>query len=187
MFMHPLRLTPSIPRPLVPRSVTPDLLPLSKKWVVYSKAPMAGPEQVLRYLGRYTHRIAISNQRLVALENGKVTFRYRDRQRGNVQRVMPLEAPRFVQRFLVHVLPSGFVRIRHFGLQANGQRSELLARAREALDAPTLPDPQPCRESYRDLFLRLTGRDPLQCPFCKSGVLVLMAASIPPAEQPRPP
>src|SRR5206468_180713 len=89
----------------------------SREWVVYSKAPLAGPPQVLRYLGRYTHRIAIGNERLVTLQEGRVTFRYRDRKRGDAKKLLTLEAPHFVQRFLLHVLPRGFVRVRHFGLQ----------------------------------------------------------------------
>ena len=105
----------------------------AREWVVYSKAPMAGPEQVLRYLGRYTHRIAIGNERLVALQEGRVTFRYRDRRRGNARRVMTLEARDFIDRFLLHVLPRGFVRVRHYGFQANGQRRHLIARARQLL------------------------------------------------------
>jgi len=151
----------------------------AKEWVVYSKAPMAGPDQVLRYLGRYTHRIAIGNERLVAMEDGKVTFRYRDRRRRNARRVMTLDAREFVQRFLRHVLPRGFVRVRHFGLQANAQRSELIARAREALTAPTLPASAPLRESWEDVLRRLTGRDPLRCPFCKEGTLRLAPDAIP--------
>jgi hypothetical protein len=144
----------------------------AKEWVVYGKAPLAGPAQVLRYLGRYTHRIAIGNERLVALEEGRVTFRYRDRKRGNASRLLSLEAPAFVQRFLRHVLPSGFVRIRHFGLQANGCRSRLIARARQLLHAPAPPEPDPTEpESWQDLYRRLTGRDPARCPYCNLGTL----------------
>lgn len=151
----------------------------AKEWVVYSKAPMAGPEQVLRYLGRYTHRIAIGNERLVALENGKVTFRYRDRRRRNVRRVMTIDARDFVRRFLRHVLPRGFVRVRHFGLQANAHRSARLARAREVLAAPTLLPPNPVRESWDNVLHRLTGRDPRRCPFCEKGTLRIVAAMPP--------
>ena len=143
----------------------------SKPWVVYSKAPIAGPGQVLRYLGRYTHRIAIGNERLVALHQGRVTFRYRDRRRGGVKKLLTLEAPAFVQRFLLHVLPRGFVRVRHFGLQANGCRSRLIARARELLAAPCAPQPDHTRESWQDLYRRLTGRDPTRCPYCDKGPL----------------
>jgi hypothetical protein len=144
----------------------------SKEWVVYSKAPMAGPAQVLSYLGRYTHRIAIGNERLVTLDQGLVTFRYRDRKRDGVNKLLTLQASAFVQRFLLHVLPPGFVRVRHFGLQANGCRSRLIARVRELLHAPTPPQPDPTyRESWQDLYRRLTGRDPTRCPYCDKGTL----------------
>jgi hypothetical protein len=149
----------------------------AREWVVYSKAPMAGPEQVLHYLGRYTHRIAIGNERLVALREGKVTFRYRDRSQGNATRLMTLEARDFIGRFLVHVLPRGFVRVRHYGFQANGQRRQLIARARQLLDNPAPPVAEPTREPWPDLFRRLTGRDPLQCPFCKEGRLNIVSLS----------
>jgi Putative transposase/Transposase zinc-binding domain len=159
----------------------------AREWVVYSKAPMAGPKQVLRYLGRYTQRIAIGNQRLVALHDGKVTFRYRDRRRGNASRLMTLEAPAFIDRFLLHLLPRGFVRVRHYGFQANGLRRQLVARARQLLADPTPPVPQPNRESWQDLFRRLTGRDPLRCPSCKQGVLRIVSAGIAPDLRPRGP
>ena len=144
----------------------------AKEWVVYSKAPMAGPAQVLRYLGRYTHRIAIGNERLVALEDGRVTFRYRDRRRGNAKTLLRIDAQIFVRRFLLHVLPRGFVRVRHFGLQANGCRARLLEKARLLLGSPASPKSDPSiRESWQDLFRRLVGRDPTRCPYCEHGVL----------------
>ena len=156
----------------------------AKEWVVYSKAPMAGPEQVLRYLGRYTHRIAIGNERLLALQDGMVSFRYRDRRHANATRVMTVGARDFVRRFLLHVLPRGFVRVRHFGLQANCRRSHLITQARQLLDQPAPPvaSPPP-RESWQDLFRRLTGQDPMRCPFCQEGTLRIASripASIPP-------
>jgi hypothetical protein len=150
----------------------------AKDWVVYSKAPMAGPAQVLRYLGRYTQRIAIGNERLVALQQGRVTFRYRDRRRGNEKRLLTLDAPVFVRRFLQHVLPRGFVRVRHFGLQANGCRIQLLARARQLLGSPAPPSPDaPLRESWQNLLHRLTGRDPSLCPYCERGILRVVAST----------
>jgi hypothetical protein len=152
----------------------------AKNWVVYSKAPMAGPAQVLRYLGRYTHRIAIGNERLVDLQNGRVTFTYRDRRRGNEKKLLTLDAPDFVRRFLQHVLPRGFVRVRHFGLQANGCRTQLLAQARCLLGSPTPPTPDATpRESWQDLFRRLTGRDPNRCPFCERGILRVLVSQGP--------
>jgi putative transposase len=95
-------------------------------WVVYSKPPFGGPEHVLRYLGTYTHRLAISNSRLVALANGNVTFRWRDSEHGNKKRLMTLEVEEFLRRFLLHLLPPGFVRIRNFGFLANRNRARLL-------------------------------------------------------------
>jgi hypothetical protein len=102
-------------------------------WVVYAKPAFGGPEQVIRYLGRYTHRIAISNHRLVAFDGDRVIFRWRDYARGNKQRLMTVSAVEFIRRFLVHVLPKGFVRIRHFGFMANAQRSASLERSRHLL------------------------------------------------------
>ena len=95
-------------------------------WVVYSKRPFGGPEHVLRYLGAYTHRVAISNRRLVALSEGNVTFQWRDSAHGNTKRLMTLEVEEFLRRFLLHLLPRGFVRIRNFGFLANRQRAILL-------------------------------------------------------------
>jgi hypothetical protein len=95
-------------------------------WVVYSKRPFGGPEHVLRYLGAYTHRVAISNSRLVALTDGNVTFRWRDSAHGNKKRLMTLDVDEFLRRFLLHVLPRGFVRIRNFGFLANRNRATLL-------------------------------------------------------------
>jgi len=113
------------------------------KWVVYVKPPFGGPEQVLRYLGRYTHRVAISNHRLLAFDGDNVTFRWRDYAHGNVQRTMTLSAQEFIRRFLLHVLPKRFVRIRHFGFMANYQRSTSFQLCRRLLKmAPDLPSPE---------------------------------------------
>jgi hypothetical protein len=110
------------------------LRPLYKKdWVVYSKPPFGGPAQVLKYLARYTHRVAISNQRLLSLENGQVTFAYKDYADEQQQKKMTLSAEEFLRRFLQHVLPRGFVKIRHYGLLANRQRKEKLATCRRLL------------------------------------------------------
>jgi len=150
-----------------------------KKWCVYSKPSFVGPEHVLRYLGRYTHRIAISNGRLVSLDNGQVTFRYIDRTDGDRPRTMTLPADQFLRRFLLHVLPPGFVRIRYFGGLANPCRKRWLERARELLadrgvaapPAPLAPkDPEP----WHELLLRLTGVDVTRCPHCKTGRLVVV-------------
>ena len=120
------------------------LVPVRKKrWVVYAKAPFAGPEAVLAYLSRYTHRVAISNRRLVAFDEASVTFRYKDYRRSGPERqqVMTLGTHEFMRRFLLHVLPLGFHRIRHYGLLASATRKASIARARELLAVTSLPEP----------------------------------------------
>jgi hypothetical protein len=109
------------------------------KWVVYAKRPLAGPEQVLEYLGRYTHRVALSNNRLVSLEDHVVRFAWRDYADHDRRKVMALAVDEFLRRFLLHVLPRGFMRIRHFGLLANRRRAAMVARCRQVLAAPTPP------------------------------------------------
>ena len=112
------------------------LRPLFRKdWIVYSKPPFGGPEYVLQYLGRYTHRVAISNHRLVSFDHGQVTFRWRDSADHNQHKLMPLARDEFLRRFLLHLLPKGFVRIRHFGFLANRRRAALLPRCFAALHA----------------------------------------------------
>jgi hypothetical protein len=110
-----------------------------RKWVVYAKRPFAGPAQVLTYLSRYTHRIAIANSRLLAMADGRVTFRWRDYAHGHQTRTMTLEADEFLRRFLLHVLPASFVRIRYFGLLANRQRAQLLTLCRSHLQCTATP------------------------------------------------
>jgi hypothetical protein len=129
-------------------------------WVVYSKRPFGGPEHVLRYLGAYTHRVAISNSRLVVLSEGNITFRWRDSAHGNKKRLMTLAVDEFLRRFLLHLLPPGFVRIRNFGLFANCRRSSMLARCRAVLgawDCATNPE--------------ITTR--VRCPVCTGPMLVI--------------
>jgi hypothetical protein len=142
-------------------------------WVVYAKPPFAGPEHVLAYLGRYTHRIAISNHRILGLEDEHVTFRYRDHKDGSRQKVLRLSVHAFLRRFLLHVLPKRFVRIRHYGLLANRHRAEKLARCRALLEVPQ-PEKRP-RECAREKLHRLTGVDPLRCPACEQGRMVEVA------------
>ncbi len=139
-------------------------------WVVYAKPPFGGPAQVLDYLGRYTHRVALSNERLVSLTDGIVRFRWRDSARGNRLKTMALPAAEFLRRFLLHVLPDGFVRIRHFGLLANRGRAGKLARCRDLLAARS-PEPPPPPETVAALLLRLTGVDITRCPVCRQGRL----------------
>ncbi|MBV9509879.1 MAG: IS91 family transposase [Caulobacteraceae bacterium] len=107
------------------------------EWVVYAKSPFGGPEQVLAYLGRYTHRVAIANSRLVALDQGRVSFRWKDYRHHDKTKLMTLGADEFIRRFLLHALPDGFHRIRHYGLFANGRRAAKLAQCRRLLAAPT--------------------------------------------------
>jgi hypothetical protein len=120
----------------------------TKRWVVYAKAPFAGPEAVLAYLSRYTHRVAISNGRLIAFDESGVTFRYKDYRRAEAdrQQVMRLTVEEFIRRFLIHVLPRGFHRIRHYGLLAGSARKASLTLARELLDVAAPPDPRACDE-----------------------------------------
>lgn len=139
-------------------------------WVVYAKPPFAGPAQVLEYLGRYTHRVAISNDRLVSLEAGQVRFRWKDYARGSRVKTMTLSAEEFLRRFLLHVLPGGFVRIRHFGFLANRGHTAKLARCRALLAAAPPPGPAG-PEPVAALMLRLTGVDIGQCPVCRTGRL----------------
>lgn len=125
------------------RTFLRHLAPLrSKRWVVYAKPPFAGPEAVLAYLSRYTHRVAISNRRLISLDETGVTFRYKDYRRDGDERyrTMTLQVDEFIRRFLLHVLPKGFHRIRHYGLLASAAHKANIARARELLDAPMPPE-----------------------------------------------
>lgn len=137
-----------------------------KRWVVYAKAPFAGPEAVLAYLSRYTHRIAISNSRLVAFDESGVTFRYKDYRRDGVdrQQVMVLAAEEFIRRFLLHVLPRGFHRIRHYGLLASSTRKTSLARVRELLNVATPPDDDTSDEQQ-------DFRPP--CPCCGGRMIII--------------
>jgi hypothetical protein len=112
-----------------------------KNWVVYAKPPFGGPEHVLNYLARYTHRVAISNHRLVAFQNDRVSFRWKDYARGGKQKIMTVSADEFLRRFLIHVLPKGLVRIRHFGLFANRRRGDMLSRCRDLLSAHCANEP----------------------------------------------
>jgi Putative transposase/Transposase zinc-binding domain len=145
----------------------------AKRWHVYAKAPLAGPQQVLDYLARYTHRIAISNERLLAVDNTTVRFSYKDYAAGARRKEMTLDASEFLRRWLLHVVPRGFMRVRHYGLLANRTRTAALTRCRELLDVDPSPDPTDAvAESMIERILRLTGLDVLRCPFCGQGPLV---------------
>ncbi len=137
---------------------------------MYSKPPFGGPEQVLDYLGRYTHRVAISNNRLLGLHDDKVTFRWRDYKNGNQLKMMTLDAQEFIRRFLLHVLPRGFVRIRHYGILSNPRRKQNLAICRLLLDAKQdlVPEPVPT-ENWMQRYESLTGESVTLCPVCHRG------------------
>ncbi len=131
----------------------------------------------MSYLGRYTHRVALSNDRLVALREGQVMFRWRDRRHGNRPRVMTLTAEEFIRRFLLHVLPAGFMRIRHYGVVGNRCRTPQLAACRRLLAQPA--PPMLPRESAATVMRRLTGIDIERCPQCHQGRLVVIATLYP--------
>jgi hypothetical protein len=152
----------------------------AQPWVVYSKPPMAGPQQVLRYLGRYTHRIAITNERILSIAEGRVSFRYRDRRHHSRASILTITGPEFVRRFLLHVLPKRFVRLRHFGILANAHRSGRIAHIRRTLGEPVAPRPTNApAESWQDLYRRIIGRDPNQCPACGRGTLRIVVVLAP--------
>jgi hypothetical protein len=148
------------------------------EWVVYSKPPFGGPGKVLKYLARYTHRVAISDQRLVSLRDGKVTFGYKDYRCGNVQRTMTVEATEFIRRFLQHVLPASFHRIRYFGFLANRARKKNIALARRLLrlntaDPSQTAPPQAPSANLPEAELDPHGKERL-CPVCKTGHMVIV-------------
>jgi len=141
-------------------------------WVIYAKRPFGGPEQVLDYLGRYTHRVAIANSRLTQIGDSTVSFGWKDYRHHDRRKVMTLNAHEFIRRFLLHVLPDGFQRIRHYGLLGNRSRQAKLARCREHLDAPPPPPPvlAPLADPH-DRYHALTGRSLHVCPACFAGAM----------------
>jgi len=138
--------------------------------VPYSKQPFGGPEQVLEYLGRYVHRVAISNNRILDMENNTVTFSYKDRKNGDVQESMALDTNEFIRRFLLHDLPKKFMRIRHCGFLANRCKKENLLKCRKILGQDNILG-NLSGKSIEELMLELTGQDIFTCPFCKKGKL----------------
>lgn len=159
------------------------------EWVAYAKAPFGGPERVLEYLGRYTHRVAISNSRLVNLTDGQVAFQWKDYRHESRHKVMRLDAQEFMRRFLLHVLPPGLQRIRHYGLLANRNRNAKLARCRQLLRAPQPVPPEEHEEQadYRDCYQRLTGVSLRDCPQCAKGQMVCIESFLPGAQPRGPP
>jgi Putative transposase/Transposase zinc-binding domain len=158
-----------------------------KKWVVYCKKPFGGPEGVLQYLGRYTHRVAISNNRILTLQNGEVSFRWRDYADGDRQKIMTVKAQEFIRRFLLHVLPHRYVRIRHFGVLANRNRQDDIALCRELLGSDTTvtkgKDPE---ETWQEQLHRICGIDVTACPVCTKGRM-LTVEILPPCRCNSPP
>ncbi len=145
------------------------------EWVVFAKPPFAGPQQVLDYVGRYTHRIAISNDRLLSIDDDKVRFRWKDYRNGNRVGTMTLPAEEFIRRFLLHVLPEGFQRIRYYGFLCNRYRKQKLARCRELLGMP-MEAPSACEPSddYRDHYEAVVRVPLKECPVCHHGHMVLL-------------
>ena len=146
---------------------------LEATWIAYAKRPFAGPEQVLEYLGRYTHRVAISNNRILAIDNGEVTFTYRDRQNNNEIRTRTLDAYEFIRRFLLHILPGGFMKIRYFGFLAHKNKKQAVALIRKLID-PDMTFPEKIKETVSEMMLRLTGTDITCCPKCKKGKMIII-------------
>jgi hypothetical protein len=136
-------------------------------WIVYAKRPFAGPEQVLAYLGRYTHRVALSNDRLIEHRDSHVRFRWKDYADHDRVKILTLDADEFLRRFLLHIVPRGFMRIRHFGLLANRTRRQTLTQCRRLLGQPATEDA--ASESVTELMHRLTGMDLARCPVCGEG------------------
>jgi len=145
------------------------------EWWVYAKPPFAGPEQVLAYVARYTHRVAIANNRLLDIDEGKVRFRWKDYRKGSRQKTMTLAAGEFIRRFLLHVLPEGFQRIRYYGFLANRYREQKLARCRQllAMPPPELPNAEAVKD-YLDHYQELTGASLTECPACQRGRMVII-------------
>lgn len=167
--------TLTLPQRVLADSVALDLLLTragATDWVVYCKPPFGGPEQVLGYLANYTHRIAISNSRIVSFDGERVCFRHRDYVRGNAEKLLTLDADEFLRRFLLHVLPPRLVRIRYYGFLANRSRAHSVELARQLIGARLLPP------------LALFTTDEYRCPQCGSGTLRLVGPV--PAERPPP-
>lgn len=143
------------------------------KWIVYAKRPFAGPEQVLEYLGRYTHRVAISNNRIKSIDNNQVSFEYRDRADDNMVKTLKVPAHEFIRRFLLHLLPENFMKIRYFGFLSHRNKKRAVKLIRQLIDSD-LVFPQKIEETYLEMMQRLTGRDLLCCPNCKKGMMTII-------------
>lgn len=142
---------------------------MNKAWVVYAKAPFASPHHVLNYLGRYTHKTAISNHRILSCDEQSVTFKWRDYRDGNQEKIMRLKPDEFIRRFLSHILPSGFMRIRSFGFLGNACKKKSLAQIQSSLKVKPI---KPKKHNTQSLMQTLTGTDIQLCPICKQGKLI---------------
>jgi len=136
-----------------------------KEWIVYCKPPFKNASCVVEYLGRYTHRVAISNNRIVNIKDGNVTFNWRDYKESSKWKMMTVSAEEFIRRFLIHILPPGFMKIKHYGLLGNRNKSTKLALCKKLTNTIIFPEE---RASTLDLMQRITGRDLLKCPYCGS-------------------
>jgi hypothetical protein len=145
------------------------------EWVVYAKPPFGGAQHVLDYLARYTHRVAISNNRLLSFNDDRVTFTWKDYQHGAAKKTMTLTADEFIRRFLLHIPPAGFQHIRHYGFLANRYRETKLAHCRELLQLPPpIVEPSASPEDYRDQYQKLTGQSLRDCPRCGKGHMLVI-------------
>jgi len=152
----------------------------NKEWIVYCKEPFQKPEHVIDYLGRYTHRVAISNDRIIKLEEGKVTVRYRDSSDNDKTKLMSLDAFEFIRRFLLHVLPDNFMKIRHYGILSNRNRKTKLSLCKELLEVVIEDDTCSIEaETWEDLLTRITGVDPRICTACGKGKMVRKEMLVP--------
>lgn len=153
----------------------------SKKWITYCKEPFGGPKQVINYLGRYTHRVAISNHRIKNVEKGRVTFSYKDYSDNNKAKEMTLEAEEFIRRFLLHILPGNFYKIRYYGILSSRNKKTKLSRCKRLLgvietdNAKTEDEDHAAqKKSWKELLYELTGIDVNECPNCKNGKMILV-------------
>lgn len=152
-----------------------------KSWVIYAKAPFRGPDQVIEYLGRYSHKIAISNHRLKRMENGRITFSYKDYKNGGVNKVMTLDANEFLRRFCLHILPKGYRKIRYFGILASRVKPKL--RLQQMSMGIQIKPTNPKKLSFKEIAKEQLNFDVEQCPCCKTGKMILLyqfAANAPP-------
>jgi len=158
-----------------------------KEWGVYCKPPFGNAERVIDYVGRYTHRVAISNDRIVSLEGKEVTFRFRDSEDSDKVKLMTLDAFEFIRRFLMHILPDNFVKIRHYGILSNRNRKTKLRLCKELLGVLPHDDQQEGQTTWEELLYRITRIDPRVCPYCGKGRMILKEILLPQSDRSPPP